>query len=208
MKIRKKTNMLLKSLTLIALLLSVNSCSEESTNNEELDTVSFGDFDIDLSKSSFGNAIKVFDYTDKKDLGNKLDKAMYQIITESNDLIKHSETTDVILNIVFSDGIAIISKIIEFNSNTNKIISANYFDRKTNAYAKSVPGDLSNLDLARCPNGYTQLASCGNLSNPQQCVSNAVSSYLTAEISSIGDCANVQVQVGTFTTRVCGKSCN
>ncbi|MEM6722052.1 MAG: hypothetical protein AAF611_22175 [Bacteroidota bacterium] len=207
MKNKTIKNMVVKSFALLMLFVSVNSCEKESTDREEQNTIDFSDFEIDLSKSSFGKEIKVFDYKDKKDLIHKIEKSMHQIISESNDLIKDSETTDVILDITFSGGKAFISSIIEFNSDTNTVISANYFDQKTNAYQKSVPGDSDNLDFARCPEGYTQLASCGNLSNPQRCVSNAVASYLTAEISNIGDCADVRVQVGTFTTRVCGKTC-
>ncbi|AXG71786.1 hypothetical protein KORDIASMS9_04044 [Kordia sp. SMS9] len=207
MKFQRKHHLLIKSFALIILMVSIYACSEESTNTQDQTDIDFSNIEIDLSKSSFGKAINVFKYTDKEELLGKIDAAMHHIITDSNDLIKNSETTDLLLDINFSDGKAVILGIIEFNSDTKKILSAHYFDQKTNTYAKSVPGDLENIDLARCLQGYTQLASCGNLSNPQQCVSNAVASYLSAEISNIGDCANVQVQVGTFTTKVCGKNC-
>ncbi|MCA9748953.1 MAG: hypothetical protein KC414_07590, partial [Romboutsia sp.] len=61
------------------------------------------------------------------------------------------------------------------------------------------------LIIASCPSGYTQLASCSNFGNTQDCVAAAMQTFLSTNIDGVGDTAYVYVSVGYTSTKVCGK---
>lgn len=198
---------LIKNLALIVLILNFNSCSQEEVSSQKQDSLDFSKIKIDLNKSSLGNEIKVFNYKDKAELITKINSSFNLIINDSRELIKNdSEVTDIIINISFKDGKAIISEITELDVKNKTIRKSVKYDNTKNSYVanRNLPYIA---DLASCPDGYTLVDSCSNVSGTKECVGSAVQSYLSDNISGIGDCANVQVQVGTFTTKVCGKTC-
>ena len=165
---------------------------------------------IDLKNSKLNGEIKLFNFSNTKELISEIDEAINLITEDSKEIIKNnSEVTNVITNISFINGKAIISKILFVNNNTKKIIEGYELDTNSNTYAllsRKINWDEI-LVGGGCPTGYSQLASCGNFSNPQTCVGNAIQTYLSANISGSGDCANVQVNVGALNTRVCGRTC-
>ncbi|WP_179375292.1 hypothetical protein [Winogradskyella wichelsiae] len=201
----KKT--FIKNLALIVLIFNLNSCSQEEVISKEKDLFNFSKIKIDLSKSDLGNEIKVFDYKDKKELISKIESSFGLIIKDSRELIKNdSEVSDVFINVSFKDGKATISEITEIDTKNDIIRQSFKYDDSKNSYDAKRGGPYI-ADLASCPNEYSQVDSCSNVSGPEECVGGAVQSYLSNNISGIGDCANIQVQVGTFTTKVCGKTC-
>ena len=200
-------NTFIKNLAFIILIFNFSSCSQEEVISQEQDSLDFSKIKIDLSKSDLGNEIKVFDYKDKKELISKIKSSINLIIKDSRELIKNdSEVSDVFINISFKDGKATISEITEIDTKNNIIRKSLKYDDSKNSYVAQRGGPFI-ADLASCPDGYSQIDSCSNVSGTEECVGRAVQSYLSENISGIGDCANVQVQVGTFTTKVCGKTC-
>lgn len=201
-------NTFIKNLALFILIFNLSSCSQEEISSQKQDSLDFSEIKIDLKKSFLGKEIKVIDYKDKTELITKINSSFNQIIVDSRELIKDkSEVSDIILNINFSDGKAIITNIVEYNIKTKEIINAHYLNPESNTYLRYPPNDIDNLDYASCPDGYTQVDSCSNVSGTEECVGSAVQSYLSDNVSGIGDCANIQVQVGTFSTKVCGRTC-
>ena len=63
------------------------------------------------------------------------------------------------------------------------------------------------LDGAPCPHGYERLARCNNFGNVQRCVGNVLAEFLSDNLDSTGDCANIQINVGTLNTTICGQTC-
>uniref|UniRef100_UPI00404B8F23 hypothetical protein n=1 Tax=Gelidibacter sp. TaxID=2018083 RepID=UPI00404B8F23 len=197
----------INSLSLIILIFSINSCSQEETIKQDQVSLDFNDLKINLSNSSFNNQIKVFDFKDKSEMIAKINPSFNQIIEDSRELIKNnSEVTDVIITISFKDGKALISEIIELDIKNNIIRQSAKYDNSKKSYIANRGGPF-NPNFANCPSGYTELASCSNINNPSECAGNAAQAYFSENVSGIGDCANVQIQVGTFTTKVCGKTC-
>lgn len=183
------------------------SCEGQEDSVEKVDLTKMK---IDLKNSKLNGEIKLFTYSDTKELISNIDEAINLTTEDSKEIIKNnSEITNVITNISFINGKAIISKILYVNYKTKKIIEGYELDINSNTYAR-LPGDINWDEViggGGCPTGYSQLASCGNFSNPQTCVGNAIQTYLSANINGPGDCANVQVNVGALNTRVCGRTC-
>ncbi len=195
----------MKKVVLIMIFaLAVFTFIQCESNNEDLnpkilvDDFDFSTIKIDLKIS---NVLSTYNETNF----NKKSKEIFlQIIKESNEVIKsNKKITQVVLNLKFVENKVYLESYAYLDSN-KKIISKYIFNQNT--YAK-IP-DLDGLfNGASCPKGYTQLASCGNLDETAACVSSAVGTYLANNISAVGDCANVQVNVGLFNTRVCGQGC-
>jgi hypothetical protein len=183
------------------------SCGGQEDSVEKVDLTKMK---IDLKNSKLNGEIKLFTFSNTKELISEIDEAINLITEDSKEIIKNnSEVTNVITNISFINGKAIISKILYVNYKTKKIIEGYELDTNSNTYAllsRKINWDEI-LGGGGCPNGYSQLASCGNFSDPQTCVGNAIQTYLSANISGPGDCANVQVNVGALNTRVCGRTC-
>lgn len=187
-----------------ALLLS---CESHDKSNAKVD---LSGLEIDLKGSKLGGKVELFSYENTEELLGNIDKSVNLVIADAEEVLKNnSEITNVLVDISFTNGVAVLTKILYVNQNTKKLIEGYEFDVNTNSYAE-LPTDLNLEEVfsgANCPTGYSQISSCGNFSDPQTCISNAIRNYLSANINGPGNCANVQVSVGAINTRVCGKTC-
>ena len=188
-------------------ILIIISCEKqvEETNNLDLSKMQ-----INLEESRLGQTIVLAYYSDISDLQKKVGEITTSLIEDSNEILNNNnEITDVITNIKFSNGKAIISEVFYVNLDTKEIIEGYVLNEETSTYQKVDPnlGGFDDFISGSCPSGYSQIGSCSNLNNPQTCVGNSIQTFLTTNINSIGDCANVQVSVGALNTKVCGKVC-
>ncbi|OUR91585.1 hypothetical protein A9Q87_09765 [Flavobacteriales bacterium 34_180_T64] len=180
------------------LIIGNMSCSqEEVTQNPPL----LENFTLDLSKSKLGTPLILFKYENKDQLINNINQSFIQIMKDAQDMIiKSNEISEVVTELQFSNNIAAIIRVTYFDENKNGITYK--LNANTNKYERS-----PSSHLAKCPDGYSLLASCSNFDGTKECVASAVGQFLTENISGVGNCANIQVSVGTFSTKVCGKTC-
>lgn len=166
---------------------------------------------VNLYQSKLGKQILMLPYSSSTSAATpeSLEKAIKLTIEDAAGILKtRKEISDIILDISFKNGKAIVTRTTYLNKKQRKIIEAYLLDEASGTYKQqNMPWYEEVLDGAACPAGFKQLAACSNMGNPTTCVSNAISTFLTSNINSIGDCATIQVQVGTLNTRVCGKTC-
>lgn len=194
-----------KKVVLLLLAIGIFACTNDdpSLTKKEKST-EFTTPTIDLNKTSFNNIIPFLKYKDKSELLKKLDHSIELYMTESLELVNsNSNVTDLIVNISFGDNKAIITNKIEYNSRTKRIVSG-YYLNNDGTYSK-YPPDADNLDIANCPYGFTQIAHCNNAPNGSDCVGEAMQEFYE-DNAEAGNCLNIQILTGTFTSKVCGKS--
>ena len=178
---------------------------------EDESTVDFKDVKIDLSSARFGSNPVLLRYSDISELLRNLEVPLGSVISDSKDIMSaDSRISNVISIINFHDGNATLTDVYYLDESRKVIVGGYILDDKTGKYNTISYGGIdwdSIFNGGSCPQGYSQLASCGNFNNPQGCVATAMSTYMSANLSSVGDCVNVQVNVGALNTRVCGKTC-
>lgn len=199
-----------KLLFAFLVLFALSACEKKTENERKID---LSNIKIDLKDSKLGGELVLFKYDNTSELFNQLTKSISVLNNDSKEILdKNSEVTNVVTNISFINGKATISKILYINEDQKKIIEGYEYESTTKTYNR-LPTDEESLNInwndaifgSYSPSGYSEVASCGNGNNPKECVTKAVSSYLSTNISGVGDCANVQVNVGIMSTRVCGK---
>ncbi|TBR19378.1 MAG: hypothetical protein EPO57_03870 [Chitinophagaceae bacterium] len=181
------------------------SCNK---SNENAVAVDFSNMKIDLSQSKLGKLMTLVEYNNIEDLSGKLNNQVNLMINDSRELIVDTPSiSNVMVTINFSSNKAVITSFYFLNEKNRGLSYGYVWDNVTQAYLR-VGEEGGDGDAPSCPAGYTELAVCGNLSNPEACVAAAITAYLTANLPPVpGSCANVQVIVGTFKTTVCGKKC-
>ena len=86
------------------------SCGGQEDSVEKVDLTKMK---IDLKNSKLNGEIKLFTFNNTKELISEIDEAINLITEDSKEIIKNnSEVTNVITNISFINGKAIISKIL------------------------------------------------------------------------------------------------
>jgi hypothetical protein len=187
-------------------LISTVSCEK----NQELDEVKFKDFKVNLSNAKITSNPYLIVYDDIPSLLDKLDSAIddfyADILDEKNN---DPRITDVLANIKFYDGKAIVTEIYFLDASKEELINGLVFDETLGTYQQV--NTFINWDIvlngASCPSGYSQVGSCNNVNNPENCISNALNQYLSANLTGIGSCVDVNIKVGLINTRICGKNC-
>ena len=188
------------------LLLSAISCEKQ----EDESKVDFNNVKIDLSQARFGSNPVLLHYADVPELLRSLNAPVNSIISDSREIMgQDSRVTDIISIVNFHDGIALLTHVYYLDENSRTVVGGYILDIRTSTYNPVSYGGIdwdSIFNGGQCPGGYSELASCGNFNNPQNCVASAMSTYMASNLSGIGDCVNVQVKVGALNTRVCGKT--
>jgi hypothetical protein len=202
----KKSKILITVLTILSITFFI-SCNNQDGDMINQEKNIFKGINIKLP-DSFLNKIKLFDYSNNIE-ESKISKSIGYIIDDSKELIKSDpNVTNITFNIRISDGEAIVSEI--FMLNGNKIYKKYQFNKNTDKYQNVTSNKAQNSPDGpeiSCPEGYTSLGKCSNLGDVRECISKKISVYMATHLSSIGDCANIQVSIGTFSTKVCGKTC-
>ena len=138
----------------------------------------------------------------QENLKNKTVEKMNNLTFESRLLLNENpKATNVIYNLTIKNNKVYIDNVSLINVNNKKII-------KSVKYHSKIEPDLDLLfNGARCPKGFSQVGSCSNVSGEtQECVGGYLAGYFSENISGVGDCATVQVNVGYFNTRVYGQT--
>lgn len=206
-----KNYKLLKKMKKVCLSLVVSlfifACSENKLN----DDFKIENINVDVSKMALNNSI-ISSYSDKNDFNEAFCKKINLMHAEILNEIKNSKEFDVVnLKLKAEQGRFIIEQIIFIDTKSNQVVKL--IELVDSALIEVKKDQLSTRNgesslFGRCPQGWSTVGSCSNFGgNTQACVGNHVSAYLSAQISSVGDCARVQVSVGTLTTTVCGQSC-
>lgn len=187
--------------------LTAFSCDKQDDESK----VDMKNVKIDLSSARFGSNPVLLRYADIPELLRNLETLTNSVISDSHDIMATDRRISNVISFVnFKDGRAILTKVYYVDEVNRVVIGGYILNEETGTYTTIAYGE-PNWDAiingGGCPQGYSQLASCENLNNPQGCVGNAVSTYMSAHLSSIGDCVTVQVNVGALNTRVCGKIC-
>lgn len=198
----------IKLLAVLFLIISFTACSNEEKSTDKIDLTGM---DIKIS-SRLGDDPFLFEYADLAELENKAKETAASLIEESLETINEGFFTNVIITFSYKNGKALISEFYLLNTRDDYIEGKIADDEATQTfYAPSSAALLLVLDNyvngSNCPQGYTMVNSCSNTGNTKGCVGGAVESYLSSNISSVGDCANIQFKVGLLNTRVCGKTC-
>jgi hypothetical protein len=191
-------------LTLIAISLTI-SCEKQDDAEAKVD---FKNMKIDLKNSKSGNEVVLFSYQNSQDIGVKLPNSIESTIVDAREIIKtNSEITNVITNISMTNGKAVITGIFYVNEKTKKIIEGYVLNSASNTYSRGEAGWPEIFDGASCPDGFLQLGKCNNFDSPKTGVASLIANFFGSNLNGVGDCANVQVNVGAISTRVCGKTC-
>jgi len=188
--IKKKIFLLLFSLSTFSFL----SCENENTEVKKDPNLS--DIKIDLSNMKVSNII--FEYKTNDELKSKTEDLIFSLVEESKEELKSDKKISYIFyEIKFEKGKAFFTEVASLNKESNSI---NEIYIQNNEAYKAGP-----LTIASCPSGYTELASCSNFSNTSNCVSAAMQTFLSTNVTGVGDSAYVYVAVGYTSTKVCGK---
>lgn len=187
----------LKVLILLSIII-LNSCNLQS--NEELAepiNLDFTNLKIDVEITNTLFTLEEIKLQEK--VNNKVAKLL-KVAKET--LLENKSVTNVIYSLNVENGNVRIENILLVNTNTEKVIKQQKYN------SKAIP-DLDELfNGGRCPSGYTQLASCSNLGDgTEDCIGGALTEYLSKNLTSVGDCTNINVSVGVLSTRVCGETC-
>lgn len=189
------------------------SCeSEDKYNLKEQNKAEQLSTSVNASKE--GDTFTFMTYSSMQELQDKLPRAISLMLDDAQDIIaQDTRVTDAFINIKFSSGKAYLSEIVFYDSNKDEIIRGNILNFDNMTYYpitnSTFPILWSGL-VGNCPTGYSSVGTCNTLEGAEAlkaCVTSKVAAYMSASLSDIGDCANVQVSIGTFTTRVCGKKC-
>lgn len=190
----------MKKAILCLMLLLIFSCTQETENQEDLnlETVSFSNMKLNLDLQISN---QLFDFKDSKDLKDKLNDFTNDLSTESLDLIDDMEKVkNVVTLISIKEGVVYLDGYAYLDEN-NKVLQSFYSETRNSDPLEEM------LDGAPCPEGYETLGRCNNFVNTQTCVSQHVTDYLTESLNGIGDCANVQINIGVLNTSICGRTC-
>src|SRR5690554_126941 len=183
-------------------------CSESRITEESVIKKENG---FESLRLSFLNPIVVFEYASIKDIHNKLDNAIPILLEDLKEEINAKNYSDVIAGLKFHNGRVIVSELVYFRDGNLVLEDSRYFNEEVGEYVPLSNGmefiynEIANS--AACPHGYTNLGKCSNIGNTEECLGGLISGYLTKSLTSVGDCANVQVSVGLLNTTVCGKTC-
>ena len=190
----------MKNLYLYVLLTTglLISCQKKEHFNDGLNN-QFNDLEIDLD-GMFGEGL-VFGYVNNDESLTEgfeiLKKEFNEIKSQNNEVefitiyLSNSE------NKILLDGYHIVSK-------DNTTIEFDHKNQNDNSRSEPVP---VNYIAAACPDGYESPGSCSNPGDTEGCITEKVGDYFRANLNGIGDCANVQVNVGVTGTKVCGTRC-
>ena len=196
------------TISFIALLffsISLISCENEETktSNEKI----IDEITVDLTASKLGDNVSLMTYSSLQELEDKIPELVSSILDDVEDeKNQDSRISDAFINLKFVDGKVFLSEIVFYDNINDLFISGLVLDFDTMLY-QTINRFPPHLVVGGCPSGYTSLGSCSNFSNPKACVANKISTFMSANISGMGDCANVQVSVGALATTVCGSLC-
>ena len=196
------------TISFIALLffsISLISCENEETktSNEKI----IDEITVDLTASKLGDNVSLMTYSSLQELEDKIPELVSSILDDIEDeKNQDSRTSDAFINLKFVDGKVFLSEIVFYDKINDLFTSGLVLDFDTMLY-QTINRIPPHLLVGGCPSGYTSLGTCSNFSNPKACVSNKISTFMSANISGLGDCAAVQVSVSSLATTVCGKIC-
>ena len=189
----------MKKMILLLAVIFAYSCSQENETLEELNTgaVDFSEMKLNLD---FRISNKIFEYDDEEDWNSKLEQFTRNLQLESSEIIQeYAQVQNVVT-------------LLEFKAGTAYLVGYAYVDDKGNivesfsSFNKDEPLEET-LGGAPCPHGYERIGRCSNFGNVHRCVSEHLAEFLSDNLDSTGDCANVQISVGTLSTTVCGQTC-
>ena len=188
-----------KTILLLAIALFF-SCSQETTLQDDLvqERIDFSQLKVTL-ENPISNV--VFQYRDKQQLKEQLSSFVENITQESRELLKENEKIKNVVSLIrFQKGQAILVSFAYLDEEGKVIKSV------AKAQRDSDPLDEI-LDGAPCPDGYERIGRCSNIGNTQECIGNHLNDFLSENLSSVGDCAGVQINVGILNTTICGQTC-
>jgi len=174
----------------IILSITLNSCNSEENEIETKNNSSWT-----LSENFLKDGVKLGSITNI----DKLNKSMSLLISEINE---------------FEEGYHIVYAIKTIEQDLY-MTGYQIYDTN-NALVKEegktsflkIGGPYISFDAGDCPEGYTSLGKCNNFSaDRDDCLGGLAQNYFSESLSSIGDCAEVRLIVGAFTTRACGRTC-
>lgn len=182
------------------------SCEKDETKNPNEKIID--GVNIDLTSSKLGDTFALMTYSSLEELEDKLPELVSSILDDvENEKAQDSRISDAFINLKIYDGKVFLNEVIFYDGTNKLIVSGFVLNYDTMEYETAGRHDIGSLLLGSCPDGYTSLGNCSNFSNPKACVSNKISTFMSANISGLGDCAAVQVSVGSLATTVCGKIC-
>ena len=191
----------MKKTILLLMLAFAVSCTEDTQNQEVLDSQNFH-FNSLKNSLDFQISKVAFEYSNTSDLETKVALFSKQLVQESLELVREKESK-----------IGYVTTYLSFDNKAASIEGFAYYDKQGKLLESSFADQRNSdpleelLDGASCPSGYTRLGRCSNFGNTQACVGEYLADYLSENLDSVGDCANVQISVGTLNTTVCGKTC-
>jgi len=196
----------LKIVWIAALGICLHACESPENSSQ----VTLGDIPVNLDNARLGSPV-LMTYADVPELVRNIEMVGASLYEDSHEIMDtDSRTSSVIAELEIKNGRVLLSSVYYLDEVNEVIVGGHILDAQTGNYSEvSFAG--ADWDAVfngnRCPAGYSQLASCGKSNHPTQCIGNALTAYLSENLSSVGDCAAIQVKVSTLNTRVCSKSC-
>lgn len=167
-------------------ILFLHSCQENEQSNNQV-----GDIQISL-KGLFENGVVIGNINDPKQLKSSL----VLLSNEISEIRDENEEVESIVLFISNDDKKIILDGYQLISNEDKTI-----EFKSNTRLKEP------IPAGSCPDGFTDLGTCSNFGDTEECIAGKVSAHFSNTLAGPGDCSTVQVKIGTLSSRVCGGGC-
>lgn len=185
-------------------------CCHSCEPSEDSSQVNLGDIPVALEYARLGGPVLIT-YKDVPELIGKIGMAGVALYEDSREIMdQDSRTSSVITELELKDGRVLLTSVYYLDEVNQVVVGGHILDRQAGNYNEvsfAGPDWDPVFNGNRCPTGYSQLTSCVNFNDPTQCIGNALTAYVSENLSSMGDCVAIQVKVGALNTRVCGKSC-
>ncbi len=178
----------IKKLFVLSLLfITFSSCTEDNTTTQQ-DSV----LNLEFSKNDFNFDIDIdtsllMKYNNLNDFNKDIRSKINFLINDVRDEIKNDAAlANVSFTLVASNGEVRIEDIHTQSKNNLKI---------------------NGMGNGACPKGSTYLGRCKHNGKERDCLANLIATHLSAALTSVGDCSQVRVSVGLFSTSVCSSPC-
>ncbi len=190
-------------LTLSFVLLVFFSCTQdESVSDIQQSKDLIENVPIEFGSLDLSKGVPLAKTNDSKGITASL-KMLFSEINEMKN--KNKEIGEVVLHLSEMSGVVTLQGY-HLISKDQKILEFRHSSLSSQTESRW-PNPIFILPAAACPNGYTDLGSCSNFGDTEECVGELISDHFSNSLNAPGDCANAQVQVGVLNTRVCGSTC-
>ncbi|MFL9844914.1 hypothetical protein [Flavobacterium rhizosphaerae] len=197
------------------------ACTDESTSDlkvqenleglKNLDYPSLWEGVRPQNSARVGDKSVIFNYSTLNELRDSCSIFTKRLVDDLRiDMQSISGCTRAIAQFESYNGKVQIKKFSFINENAGVILQSYTYNSSTNGYDTVYNQTAPNSDLGECPTGWSTLAVCPNFLSATDfasCMGDAQQSFYNTNLNAVGDCAQIQVSIGTTALTMCGRTC-